>query len=101
MEVHTETSFLSTQYKQGKIISIYSSELLAETPVIKDRLTGEKRCSVTRILPLYMGETQGKMSNSPSSLSHLLKYDLQLKTKEIWGNASYEEFIQESWVNKD
>lgn len=46
-------------------MSPYLSEFLAETLVTKDRLTKEKQTSLLTCIPhVYMGETQGKMSNS-------------------------------------
>lgn len=58
-----------------KIIFPLSSESLAETPVIEERLTREKQTNLlTHVPAVYMGDTQGKMSHFLSGLEFRFKY---------------------------
>lgn len=57
----------------GKIILPF--QVLSRDPVIKDRLTREKtnRSVLAQTPPLYMGDTQRKMSKSPGGFEFRLK----------------------------
>ena len=70
INIAINTSYLSpTAFlcKEEKSSSLHSSELLTETLCHKRQINKRKTTTnvLTRIPHIYMGDTQGKVSNSP------------------------------------
>ena len=74
--------------------------ILSQSPIVKDRLTGEKQKKFNNmylytiyIPPVYMGETEENWVTLQNGPSHHLKDHLHLKTKENVGGKSVEPVI--------